>query len=62
MPGEWDARATAGSTQPYSTPYLKNAGKGATYPRRLTAYELAGLAYGPVAYLRSRSRTRRASS
>lgn len=32
----------------------KNAGKTAAYPKRLTAYELAGFAYGPIAYLRSR--------
>ena len=38
----------------------KNAGKTTTYPKRLTAYELVGLAYGPVAYLRSRARARRA--
>src|SRR4029079_1180515 len=31
IPAEWDARATAGSTQPYPNPYLKNAGKGATF-------------------------------
>lgn len=37
----------------------KNAAKSAAYPRRLTAYELIGLAYGPVAYLRSRRRLRR---
>jgi glycosyltransferase involved in cell wall biosynthesis len=37
----------------------KNAGKSERYPRRLTAYELAGLAYGPVAYLRSRASARR---
>jgi glycosyltransferase involved in cell wall biosynthesis len=40
----------------------KNAGKTTDYPRRLTAYELAGLAYGPVAYLRSRAQARRAAS
>ncbi len=32
----------------------KNAGKGADYPRSLTLLELAGMALGPVAYLRSR--------
>ena len=32
----------------------KNAEKSAAYPKRLTALELAGLAYGPIAYLRSR--------
>jgi GT2 family glycosyltransferase len=32
----------------------KNEKKTATYPRRLTAYELAGIAIGPAAYLRSR--------
>lgn len=37
----------------------KNAGKTTSYPKRLTAYELLGLAYGPVAYLRSRARARR---
>jgi hypothetical protein len=37
----------------------KNAGKTTTYPKRLTAYELLGLAYGPVAYLRSRAQARR---
>ena len=34
----------------------KNRGKSTTYPRSLTAAELAGIAYGPVAYLRSRAR------
>jgi hypothetical protein len=38
----------------------KNAKKIGTYPRRLDLYELAGLLYGPLAYLRSRSRQRRA--
>lgn len=38
----------------------KNAKKIGTYPRRLDLYELAGLMYGPLAYLRSRSRQRRA--
>jgi GT2 family glycosyltransferase len=38
----------------------KNAKKIGPYPRRLDLYELAGLMYGPVAYLRSRSRQRRA--
>jgi O-antigen biosynthesis protein len=37
----------------------KNAKKIGTYPRRLDLYELAGLIYGPVAYLRSRQRQRR---
>ena len=32
----------------------KNAGKSARYPKRLTLVELAGIAYGPIAYLRSR--------
>ncbi len=32
----------------------KNAGKGADYPRSLTVLELAGMALGPGAYLRSR--------
>lgn len=32
----------------------KNAGKGADYPRSLTLLELAGMALGPGAYLRSR--------
>jgi hypothetical protein len=36
----------------------KNKGKTDDYPTRLTAYELAGLAYGPVAYLRGRRRAR----
>lgn len=38
----------------------KNAKKIGTYPRRLDVYELAGLIYGPLAYLRSRNRQRRA--
>jgi GT2 family glycosyltransferase len=38
----------------------KNAKKIGAYPRRLDFYELAGLMYGPLAYLRSRSRQRRA--
>jgi GT2 family glycosyltransferase len=40
----------------------KNAGKSTHYPRRLTAYELVGLAYGPFAYLRSRASARRSAS
>ena len=34
----------------------KNEGKQADYPRELTRLELRGMAYGPVAYLRSRRR------
>jgi GT2 family glycosyltransferase len=37
----------------------KNAKKIGTYPRHLDLYELAGLMYGPLAYLRSRRRQRR---
>jgi GT2 family glycosyltransferase len=37
----------------------KNAKKIGTYPRRLDLCELAGLIYGPLAYLRSRHRQRR---
>lgn len=40
----------------------KNAKKTRKYPRSLTASELAGVLYGPVAYLRSRRRQRRASA
>ncbi len=35
----------------------KNAGKSADFPRVLTLLEVLGIAYGPVAYLRSRRRT-----
>ena len=37
----------------------KNAKKIGSYPRHLDLYELAGLIYGPLAYLRSRHRQRR---
>ena len=36
----------------------KNAQKGPDHPRALTVLELAGVAWGPVAYLRSRRRNR----
>jgi GT2 family glycosyltransferase len=36
----------------------KNAGRERDYPKRLVGYELAGLVYGPVAYLRSRRHDR----
>jgi hypothetical protein len=32
----------------------KNARKPLGYPRRLTLFELAGMAYGPIGYVRSR--------
>ncbi len=37
----------------------KNEGKPADYPARLTRLELRGMAYGPIAYARSRIRGRR---
>jgi O-antigen biosynthesis protein len=37
----------------------KNQGKSTQFPRTLTALELVGICVGPVAYLRSRHRTRR---
>jgi glycosyltransferase involved in cell wall biosynthesis/GT2 family glycosyltransferase len=37
----------------------KNEGKPADYPSRLTRLELRGMAYGPLAYMRSRRRRRR---
>jgi GT2 family glycosyltransferase len=36
----------------------KNAGKSADFPRLLTVLELSGILVGPVAYVRSRRRTR----
>jgi hypothetical protein len=39
----------------------KNERKSASYPRRLTVMELAGMAVGPVGYLRSARATRRAA-
>ena len=53
------------AAQPYIDRYVlsgdspKNAARTAHYPKRLTACELAGLTYGPFAYLRSRHRVRR---
>jgi hypothetical protein len=38
----------------------KNVRKGDTYDRRYDWIERAGIAYGPVAYLRSRQQQRRA--
>jgi hypothetical protein len=38
----------------------KNRSKGASYPRELTALELKGMLYGPVAYLRGRRQAREA--
>jgi len=37
----------------------KNSGRHADFPRPLARKELAGLAYGPIAYLRSRRHSRR---
>jgi GT2 family glycosyltransferase len=58
-------RRAVARTIPVAMKYLlssdspKNAKKIGTYPRRFDLYELAGLVYGPVAYLRSRHRQRR---
>ena len=40
----------------------KNVRKGDAYDRRYDWIELAGIAYGPVAYLRSRQQQRRAQA
>jgi GT2 family glycosyltransferase len=39
----------------------KNAGRQADFPRPLVRRELAGIAYGPIAYLRSRRQSRRSA-
>ena len=49
-------RGVAYALSPGST---KNEGKQPDYPAELTRLELRGMAYGPVAYLRSRRRARR---
>jgi len=47
-------RLPAASRYLLSSGSQKNAKKSASYPRRLTVYELIGIAVGPAAYLRSR--------
>ncbi|HEX3542174.1 MAG TPA: glycosyltransferase [Acidimicrobiales bacterium] len=48
------ARVPLGLRHLLSHRSTKNAGKSTTYPSSLTRAELVGLAYGPLAYLRSR--------
>lgn len=52
-------RLPAGARHVLSPGSRKNAGKTTTFPRVLTRLELAGMLYGPPAYLRSRRRARR---
>jgi glycosyltransferase involved in cell wall biosynthesis len=51
---EMVARLPAGLGYLLSPRSPKNAGKTKGFPRSLTLVELAGIAYGPIAYLRSR--------
>jgi len=48
------ARVPSGARHLLSRGSTKNAARSSTYPTSLVLAELAGLAYGPVAYLRSR--------
>lgn len=50
-------RVPAGIAYAFSPRSPKNARKPHGYPFRLTLYELAGMAYGPIGYIRSRFRT-----
>jgi GT2 family glycosyltransferase len=54
-------RVPAGVRYLFDPTSRKNERKGAAYPRRLTALELAGMVVGPVGYLRSARATRRAA-
>ena len=47
-------RLPAGLVYTFSPRSLKNARKPRGYPLRLTLYELMGMAWGPIGYLRSR--------
>jgi hypothetical protein len=51
-------RLPAGVLHVASPGSRKNEGKSTTFPPVLTRLELLGIACGPVAYLRSRRRTR----
>jgi glycosyltransferase involved in cell wall biosynthesis len=51
-------RGLAYALSPHSA---KNEGKPADYPARLTLLELRGMAYGPLAYLKSRRMQRRSA-
>ena len=53
---EMVARVPAGLDYLLNRSSPKNAGKSAGFPKSLTLAELAGIAYGPIAYLRSRRR------
>jgi glycosyltransferase involved in cell wall biosynthesis/GT2 family glycosyltransferase len=54
-------RLPGGLTYALSSGSAKNENKQDDYPAELTRLELRGMAYGPLAYLRSRRRLRRAA-
>ena len=47
-------RVPAGLAYAFGPRSPKHAGKSTSYPLSLTLLEFAGMAYGPVGYLRSR--------
>lgn len=51
---EMIARLAAGFDYLFNPSSPKNAGKSTGFPKSLTLAELAGIAYGPIAYRRSR--------
>jgi GT2 family glycosyltransferase len=59
--GDLLRRVPAGVRYLFDPASRKNERKSASYPRRLTVMELAGMAVGPVGYLRSARATRRAA-